>query len=127
MAEMLPVVGAAVLVAGMLAAVLYCLSAIEADVALALLLGIIEGMRVEKRPDELAADVFEAEFEMSVLVDGMVAAVEGGGANVQALLIGDFFGGDKVRGIAGACGSDGGIERMQEGVAEGDAGRARFH
>jgi hypothetical protein len=34
------------------------LRAIEADVALALLFGIVKRMGVEKRPDELAADVF---------------------------------------------------------------------
>jgi len=33
------------------------LRAVEADVALALLLGIVEGMRVEEGPDELAADI----------------------------------------------------------------------
>ena len=43
------------------------LRAIEADVTLALLLGIIERMRVQEGPDELAADVFQAEFEMGVL------------------------------------------------------------
>ena len=32
--------------------------AIEADVPLALLFGIVEGMRVEEGPDELAADIF---------------------------------------------------------------------
>src|SRR5260370_21097259 len=46
------------------------LRAVEADVALALLLGIVEGMRVEKGPNELAGDIFEAELEMGVLVDG---------------------------------------------------------
>jgi hypothetical protein len=70
------------------------LGAVEADVALALLLGIVEGMGVEEGPDELAADVFEAEFEMGVLVDGVMAAVERGGADVEALLVGDFFGAD---------------------------------
>src|SRR5207249_9292467 len=44
------------------------LRAVEAHIALALLLGIVKGMRVEKGPDELAANVFEAEFEMGVLV-----------------------------------------------------------
>ncbi len=34
------------------------LGAVEADVALALLLGIVERMRVEEGPDELAADIF---------------------------------------------------------------------
>jgi hypothetical protein len=70
------------------------LRAIEADVALALLLGIVEGMGVEERPDELAADIFEAEFEMGVLIDGVMAAVERGRADVETLLVGDFFGDD---------------------------------
>src|SRR6266852_5011639 len=102
------------------------LSAIEADVALALLLGIVKGMRVQERPDELAADVFEAEFEMGVLVDGVMAAVESGGADIEALLVGDFFGADEARGVAGAGCGNGGVEGMSEGVAESDAGRGGF-
>jgi hypothetical protein len=94
------------------------LGAIEADVALALLLGIVEGMRVEKRPDELAADIFETKFEMGVLVDGVMAAIKGGGADVKALLVSDFFVGDEMGGIAGARGGDGRVEGMQEGVAQ---------
>ena len=66
------------------------LRAIEPHVALALLLGIVERMRVKKGPDELAADVFQAEFEMRVLEDGVMAAVKGGGTDVEALLVGDF-------------------------------------
>ena len=97
------------------------LGAVEADVALALLLGIVERMRVKERPDQLAADVFEAEFEMGVLVDGMVTAVEGGGADVEALFVRDFFGADQARGIASSGGSDGGIEWMREGIAKRDA------
>jgi len=50
------------------------LRAVEADVALALLLRIVEGMRVEKGPDELAGDIFEAEFEMGVLENGVMSA-----------------------------------------------------
>ncbi len=69
-------------------------------------------MRVKEGPDELAADVFEAEFEMSVLVDRMMAAVEGGGADVEALLVRDFLGADQARGITGAGGGNGGIERV---------------
>src|SRR5207245_11710536 len=80
------------------------LRAVQADVALALLLGIVEGMRVKERPNELAADVFETKFEVRVLVNGVVAAVEGGGADVNALLVGDLFGVDEARRIAGACG-----------------------
>ncbi len=102
------------------------LRAIEADVALALLLGIVEGVGVEKGPDELAADVFEAEFEMRVLVDGVMAAIESGGADVEALLIGDFFGDDQARGVAGASGGDGGVVGMREGVAKSDARRGGF-
>jgi hypothetical protein len=101
--------------------------AVQADVALALLLGIVEGMGVEEGPDELAADVFEAEFEMGVLVDGVMAAVEGGGADVEALLFGDFFGADEARRVTGAGGGDGGIERVSEGIAESDARRGGFY
>src|ERR1035437_5315637 len=46
---------------------------VHADIALALLLGIVKRMRVEKRPDELATDVFEAELKMRVLEDGVMA------------------------------------------------------
>ncbi len=102
------------------------LGAIEADVTLALLLGIVKGMRVKEGPDELAADVFEAKFEMGVLVDGVMAAVEGGCANVEALLVGDFFRADKAGRIAGARRGNGGIERMSEGIAESDARRGGF-
>ena len=102
------------------------LRAVEADVALALLLGIVEGMRVEEGPDELAADVFKAEFEVGVLVDGVMAAVERGGADVEALLVGDFFGDDEARGVTGAGGGDRGVVGMRESVAESDSGRGGF-
>src|SRR5215475_1696492 len=97
------------------------LRAVEADVALALLLGIIERMRVKEGPDELAADVFEAEFKMRVLVDRVVAAVKRRGADAEALLVGNLFGSDEARRIAGARGGDGGIERMRESIPESDA------
>src|SRR5215472_3308798 len=102
------------------------LRAVEAYIALALLLGIVKRMGVKKRPDELAADVFEAEFEMSVLVDGVMAAVKRGGADVEALLVGDFFGSDQPRRVTGARGGNGGVERMRESVAESDAGWGGF-
>jgi hypothetical protein len=91
-----------------------------------LLLGIVEGVGVEKGPDELAADILQAEFEMGVLVDGVMAAVESGGADVEALLVGDFFGDDQARGIASAGGGYGGIVGMREGVAKGDSGWGGF-
>src|SRR4029077_16957083 len=99
------------------------LRAIQADVALALLLRIIEGMRVEEGPDELARDILEAELEMGVLVNGVMAAVEGCGADVEALLVGNFFRTDEARSVAGARGGDGGVEGMGPGVAESYARR----
>jgi hypothetical protein len=54
-------------------------------------------MGVKEGPDELAADIFQAEFEMCVLVDGVVAAEESAGANVEALFFGNFFRADETR------------------------------
>ena len=105
------------------------LGTVHANVALALLLGIVERMGVKERPDELAADIFETEFEMRMLIDSVVAAEKSGGADVETLLVGDFFRSDEMRGVACARGSDCGIERMREGVAESDArwsGRNEF-
>src|SRR5271169_5962818 len=73
---------------------------IEPHVTLALLFGIIERMRVKKRPDELAADIFEAKFEMGVLENGVVSAIESCGADIHSLLFGDFFRRNDARGIA---------------------------
>ena len=97
------------------------LRAIHADVTLALLLGIVERMSVKEGPDELTTDVFEAEFEVRMLIDSVVAAEKSGGADVETLLVGDFFWSDEMRGVASARCSDCGIERMREGVAESDA------
>src|SRR5262249_9761890 len=66
------------------------LDTVHADIALALLFGIVKRMCVEERPDELAADIFEAEFECCMLENGVMAAVEGGSTNVEALFISDF-------------------------------------
>src|SRR5947208_21132 len=71
------------------------LRAIHADVTLALLLGIVERMSVKEGPDELTTDVFEAEFEVRMLVNRMMTAEKSGGANVEALLVVDFFGTDE--------------------------------
>ncbi len=78
-------------------------------------------MGVKKGPDELAADVFEAELERGVLEYGMVAAIECGGADIEALLVGDFFGSDEMVGVAGAGGGDGGVKWVGEGISESDA------
>jgi len=89
-----------------------------ANVALGLLLGIVERVSVEERPDELAADILQTEFEMGVLKNSMVAAEESCGANVEALLVVDVFWIDEARGIASASGGDGGVVGMGESVAE---------
>src|SRR5436305_648266 len=86
------------------------LRTIEAHITLALLLGIVERMRVKERPDELAGDILQAEFEMGVLKNGVMAAVEGSGANVESLLVCDFFGADEARGVAGASRGYSGVE-----------------
>jgi hypothetical protein len=100
------------------------LRAIHADVALALLFGIVEGMRVKKRPDKLSADIFQSELEMRVLINGVMAAEKSGCSDVEALLVVDFFGADEAGGVAGAGGGDRGIEGMCEGVAERDEWRS---
>jgi hypothetical protein len=84
-------------------------------------------MSVKERPDKLAADVFQTEFEMRVLVHGVMAAEEGGGADIEALLVVDFFWIDEAGGVAGARGGDGGVERMCEGVAQSDAWGSGLH
>ena len=63
---------------------------------------------------------------MGVLVDGVMTAVERGGADVEALLVGNFFGADEARGVAGPGRGDGGVKRVSESVAESDARRGGF-
>ena len=50
--------------------------AIQPHIALALLLRIVKRVRVQKRPDELPADIFEPELKMRVLVNGVMPAVK---------------------------------------------------
>ena len=100
--------------------------AVVADVALALLLGVIERMGVQERPDELAADVFEAKLEVRVLIDGVVTGVKRGGADRGALLFGDLLG-DRSGAARSRCArrrspSPG----MRERVAQRDARRRLF-
>src|SRR4029077_14862669 len=42
--------------------------AVQSDVPLALLFGIVERMRVQERPHELAADILKPKLEMRMLV-----------------------------------------------------------
>ena len=97
------------------------LSAVHPDVALRLLLGIIERVGVKKRPDELAADVFESEFKMSMLINSVVAAEKSGGADVEALFVVNFLRIDETRRVTSARGGDGRVKRVRESVAKSDA------
>ena len=90
------------------------LRAVQPHIALALLLGIVERMRVQEGPDKLPAHVFEPEFEVRVLVNGMMPAEIRSRADRHALLFGDFLGADQARRIAGARRRDRRIERMRE-------------
>ena len=78
-------------------------------------------MRVQERPDELAADVFQAKLKVRVLKDGVMAGVKRSGADIGALLFADLFRGDQAGRVAGARRGDGRIERMREGIAQRDA------
>ncbi len=55
-----------------------------------------------------------------------MAAVESGGADVEAVFVGDFFRADEAGRVASAGGRNGGVEGVREGVAESDARRGGF-
>jgi hypothetical protein len=57
---------------------------------------------------------------MRVLVNGVMTAEESGSADVEALLVIDFFGSNKTGRVTGARSGDSGIEGMSESVAESD-------
>src|SRR4029077_489764 len=103
------------------------LRAIEPYVALALLLGIIERMRVQEGPHTLSADIFEAEFKVRVLINGVMPAVVRGGANCHALLVGDFLRANQARRITCARRGNCRIEWMREMISKCDARRGRFN
>ena len=73
------------------------LRAIQPHVTLALLLGVIKWMGVQEGPHKLAADVFQSEFKMRVLVDRVVAAEVSRRADHHPLLVGDFLRRDQAR------------------------------
>jgi hypothetical protein len=100
------------------------LRVIQAHVALALLLRIIKRMRVQERPDELTADIFEPEFKVRVLIDRVVAAKIRAGSNHDPLLIRNFFGTDQSCRIASSRCGDRRIEGVRERVAKRYARRA---
>ena len=81
---------------------------------------------MQKRPDELAADVFESKLKMRVLINGVMAGEKRGRADGGALLVGDFLGRNQARRIAGARGGNGRVVRMREGIAQRDARDGRL-
>ncbi len=97
---------------------------VEAHVALALLLGVVEREGVQEAPHELARDSRERELEGGVLIDGVVTALEGERADVAALAIGDLVDFDDARRVAGAGGRDRVVVGTLEPVAQPDLGTA---
>ena len=82
---------------------------------------------MKKAPDELTADVFQAELEMSVLEYGVVSAVVSGRTNRNALLVGDLFRADEPGRITGPGSGNRGIEWMSEVIPQSHPGRAGFY
>lgn len=78
---------------------------------------------MKERPHELPADIFEAKLKMSVLVNGVMSAIESRCADIDALLFCDLFGLNQSWRITSPRGSNCGIIRMQERVAQSDARR----
>ena len=81
---------------------------------------------MERRPHQLPRDVLEAELEVRVLIDRVVAGVEGERADRVALAVGDLARRDDPRRIARARRGDGAVERLRRGVAQRDDGRRRL-
>src|SRR5580698_5897278 len=103
------------------------LRVIQAHIALALLLRIVERMRVQEGPDKLAADVFQPKLEVRVLIYGVVAAEIGAGTDHYPLLVGDFFVTDQTGRIAGSGRGDSGIKGVRERISQRHPRRAGFY
>ena len=88
--------------------------AVQANVALALLLRVVKRMSVKEGPYELAAYVLKTEFEMRVLIDGMMAGIKSGRTYGGALFFGDLLRRNQARGIARPGGGNRGIIRVGE-------------
>jgi len=82
---------------------------------------------VKKAPDELPADVFQAELEMSVLEYGVVSAVVSRGTNRNALLVRNFFRTDQPGRITSPGSGNRGIEWMSEVIPQSYARRTGFY
>ena len=67
-------------------------------------------------PDELPGNVLEAEFEVRVLIDRVMAGVERQRADRVPLLVGDLVGADDTRRIARARRCDRAVEGYARGI-----------
>ncbi len=92
----------------------------QLHVALTGLLGVVERIRVQERPDELPGDVLEPELEIRVLIDRVVTGVKRQRADRVALLVGDFRGSDHARRVARTRRSDRAVERRRRGGSKCD-------
>ena len=97
---------------------------VEAHVALALLLGVVEREAVQEGPDQLARDPGERELEGRVLEHRVVTALEGERADAAALALGDLVRLDHARRVAGARRGDRVVVGTIEPVAQADLGSA---
>ena len=77
-------------------------------------------MAVKQAPNELTGDVLQSEYEVGVLVDGVVPTVERSSADGVPLPIRDLGWLDDTRHIACACGSNREVEGVLEVCEEPD-------
>jgi len=100
--------------------------AIETNIALALLLRVVKRVSVKYGPDELAAYILKTEFEVGVLINGVVAGEKSSRTDRRALLFGDLLGRDQARGIARPGGCNRGIIGVRERVPQSDVRNRLF-
>ena len=72
---------------------------------------------MEKGPDKLTAYVFQAEFEMGVLIDRVMPGIKGQRTNRVALIVCDLVSTDHTRRVAGARGGNRSVKRHAGRVA----------
>ncbi len=114
-------------------------AAADLHVALADLLGVVEGVGVEEGPERVARHAVDRELEVRVLVDGvvagredvlrqLVASVPGPGALLlfRQPVTADLLGvDDPLPGVAGARRGDRIVQRARVGVDQPHRGRGR--
>jgi len=104
-----------------------CGDVVEPHVALALLLGVVEGKAVQERPHQLPRDARDRELEGGVLEDRVMATIEGQRADAAALPLGDLVGVDDAGRIARAGRGDRVVVGSIRRAAQADLGSAIHH